>query len=243
MGDVEKGKSGRNLECVVRRGSMGEGGGERWVKEEDVVVEVSGSGNEEEEEGGGVLKRSAERRGRRAVMRSIAMIGPAVMVSESRSGKARADEIGIASSSAAAAGDANGGTTGDGQQQQQRATGGDTSAPINAPSDPISMSPSVSADANPAKTTATPEKPEMRIARKKPGFAELESVRAELEEKELLLLSQSKELLQKEQTVLVLQERLEIEQRLRELLVAEKEKALEEAALARGFCGVSRLAP
>ena len=63
------------------------------------------------------------------------------------------------------------------------------------------------------------------------------------EEKELLLLSQTKELLQKEQTVLVLQERLEIERRLRELLVAEKEKALEEAALARGFCGVSRLSP
>ena len=83
----------------------------------------------------------------------------------------------------------------------------------------------------------------MRPARKKPGFAELESVRAELEEKELLLLSQSKELQQKEQTVLVLQERLEIERRLRELLIAEKEKALEEAALARGFCGVSRLAP
>ena len=77
--------------------------------------------------------------------------------------------------------------------------------------------------------------------KKKPSFAEIEQIRAELAEKELLLLSQSKELQQKEQTLMVLQERLEIERRLRELLIAEKEKAMEEAALARGFCGISRL--
>lgn len=77
--------------------------------------------------------------------------------------------------------------------------------------------------------------------KKKPSFAEIEQIRGELAEKELLLLSQSKELQQKEQTLMVLQERLEIERRLRELLIAEKEKAMEEAALARGFCGISRL--
>lgn len=72
---------------------------------------------------------------------------------------------------------------------------------------------------------------------------ELEEIRGELAEKELVMLEKEKELLDKEQTLMVLREELEIERKLRALLIKEKEKALEEAALAMGLCGGGSMLP
>ncbi|GMH35177.1 hypothetical protein BSKO_03045 [Bryopsis sp. KO-2023] len=72
---------------------------------------------------------------------------------------------------------------------------------------------------------------------------ELEETRAELAEKQITLLLKEKELLEKEQTLRVLREELELERKLRALLTKEKEKAEEEAALAMGLCSGANLLP
>ncbi|CAK0787497.1 hypothetical protein CVIRNUC_010717 [Coccomyxa viridis] len=72
--------------------------------------------------------------------------------------------------------------------------------------------------------------------RKKGRIRELEEIRAELAEKELVLLGKEQELLEKDQSVQVLREELDLERKLRTLLTKEKEKAEEEAALAMGLC-------
>ncbi|CAL5222500.1 g4874 [Coccomyxa viridis] len=72
--------------------------------------------------------------------------------------------------------------------------------------------------------------------RKKGRIRELEEIRAELAEKELVLLGKEQELLERDQSVQVLREELDLERKLRTLLTKEKEKAEEEAALAMGLC-------
>lgn len=83
---------------------------------------------------------------------------------------------------------------------------------------------------------AAEEEQKKSRGRKKGRIRELEEIRAELAEKELVLLGRERELLEKEQTVSVLREELEIERKLRALLTKDKSKAEEEAALAIGLC-------
>lgn len=68
-------------------------------------------------------------------------------------------------------------------------------------------------------------------------------VRAALAEKELMLLQKEAELLDREQTLLVLTEELELERKLRALLSKEKDQAEEEAALAMGLCTGGAMLP
>lgn len=74
-------------------------------------------------------------------------------------------------------------------------------------------------------------------------FVELEEIRAQLAEKQYILLEKEAELLQKDQTVMVLQEELDLERKLRALLTKEKEKAEEQAALAMGLCTGGAMLP
>jgi len=72
---------------------------------------------------------------------------------------------------------------------------------------------------------------------------ELEEIRAELAEKELVLLGKERALAEREQSLAVLREELEIERKLRALVGKQKEKAEEEAALARGLCSGGSMLP
>jgi len=79
--------------------------------------------------------------------------------------------------------------------------------------------------------------------RRKGRIRELEEMRQELAENEIILLEKEKQLLAQEQTLQVLQEELELEKKLRALLTKEKDKANEEAALAIGLCSQGSLLP
>ena len=72
---------------------------------------------------------------------------------------------------------------------------------------------------------------------------ELEAIKNELAEKELVLLGKERELEAREQSLAVLREELEIERKLRALVGKQKEKAEEEAALARGLCSGGSMLP
>ncbi|KAK9809966.1 hypothetical protein WJX72_002744 [[Myrmecia] bisecta] len=82
-----------------------------------------------------------------------------------------------------------------------------------------------------------------RRRRKKGRIRELQELRTELAEKEGVLLSKEEELLDRDQTVVVLREELDLERKLRALLTKEKEKAEEEAALAMGLCAGGSMLP
>jgi hypothetical protein len=58
-----------------------------------------------------------------------------------------------------------------------------------------------------------------------------------------VLVGKERELLEKEQTLLVLREELEVERKLRALVTKEKEKAEEEAALAQALCTGGSMLP
>eukprot|EP00210_Caulerpa_lentillifera_P003235 g3089.t1 len=78
---------------------------------------------------------------------------------------------------------------------------------------------------------------------RKGRLRELEETQAELAQKELELLQKQQELHQRDQSLLVLQEELELERKIRALLTREKEQANEEAALARGLCAGANMLP
>ncbi|KAF5840247.1 hypothetical protein DUNSADRAFT_17350 [Dunaliella salina] len=90
---------------------------------------------------------------------------------------------------------------------------------------------------------AEEEKRKQRRRQKKGRIRELEEARALIAENQLILLGKEAELLQKEQTLDVLKEQLDLERKLRALLTKEKEKAEEEAALAMGLCTGSAMLP
>ncbi|CAL8460522.1 g51 [Coccomyxa elongata] len=105
----------------------------------------------------------------------------------------------------------------------------------SSPKQPKSAS-SDDADKEAKKLLDEEEERRKQRRRKKGRIRELEEIRAELAEKELVLLSKEQELLEKDQTVAVLREELELEKKLRTLLTKEKEKAEEQSALALGLC-------
>eukprot|EP00873_Tetraselmis_striata_P035981 jgi/Tetstr1/456245/TSEL_043006.t1 len=80
-------------------------------------------------------------------------------------------------------------------------------------------------------------------AKRRNKLQELQEVRGSLRRKQVEILEKQEELLEKDQTVQVLQMELELERNLRELLIKEKEKAEEQAKLALGLCGQSYLLP
>ncbi|MEW5304382.1 MAG: hypothetical protein WDW36_006993 [Sanguina aurantia] len=82
-----------------------------------------------------------------------------------------------------------------------------------------------------------------RKSKGKGRLRELEEIRFELAEKELALLQKQVELLEKDQTLAVLKEELELERKLRALLTKEKDRAEEEAALATGLCTGGAMLP
>lgn len=87
------------------------------------------------------------------------------------------------------------------------------------------------------------QEPRKTGRRSKGRIRELQEAREELAEKQLILLEKERELLKDEQTVMVLQQELEIERKLRALLTKEKEKAEEQAALAMGLCTGGAMLP
>ncbi|BDA41590.1 hypothetical protein COCOBI_02-3710 [Coccomyxa sp. Obi] len=106
---------------------------------------------------------------------------------------------------------------------------------VSSPKQPKIAS-SEDADKEAKKLLDEEEERRKQRRRKKGRIRELEEIRAELAEKELVLLSKEQELLEKDQTVNVLREELELEKKLRTLLTKEKEKAEEQSALALGLC-------
>eukprot|EP01023_Acetabularia_acetabulum_P047819 TRINITY_DN5041_c0_g3_i1.p1 TRINITY_DN5041_c0_g3~~TRINITY_DN5041_c0_g3_i1.p1 ORF type:complete len:256 (-),score=62.50 TRINITY_DN5041_c0_g3_i1:2544-3311(-) len=110
------------------------------------------------------------------------------------------------------------------QQQQQKMS----AAPLD----------SVQLDEEAQKRLINEEEERRKAQRKKKKgrIRELEEIRSTLAEKEIILLGKEKELLEKEQSIEVLQQELELERKLRTLLTKEKERAEEEAALAMGLC-------
>lgn len=80
------------------------------------------------------------------------------------------------------------------------------------------------------------ERRKQQRKKRKGRLRELEEIRSELAQKELILLEKEVELLERDQTLSVLKEELELERKLRALLTKEKERAEEEAALAMGLC-------
>lgn len=84
-----------------------------------------------------------------------------------------------------------------------------------------------------------PKKPLSRRGRIK----ELEDIKAQLAVKELELLSKENALFEKEQSISVLRQELEIERKLRDLIIKEKEDAEEEALLSKSLCTGSTMLP
>jgi len=78
---------------------------------------------------------------------------------------------------------------------------------------------------------------------RKGRIKELEDMKAQLEVKELELLSKENALFEKEQSISVLRQELEIERKLRDLIIKEKEDAEEEALLSKSLCTGSTMLP
>ena len=120
-----------------------------------------------------------------------------------------------------------------------------TNADVGAPPPVTSPPPTVPATTENAtenatgNATETKKKPLSRKSRIK----ELEDIKAQLAVKELELMSKENALLEKEQSISVLQAELEIERKLRDLIVKEKEEAEEEALLSKSLCTGSTMLP
>ena len=113
-----------------------------------------------------------------------------------------------------------------GPGQSGRSDGSERPNQIDAPEDP-------------SETEPQPKKPMSRRGRIK----ELEDIKAQLAVKELELLSKENALLEKEQSISVLRQELEIERKLRDLIIKEKEDAEEEALLSKSLCTGSTMLP
>ena len=116
-----------------------------------------------------------------------------------------------------------------------------TNADVGAPPPVTSPPPTVPATTENAtgNATETKKKPLSRKSRIK----ELEDIKAQLAVKELELMSKENALLEKEQSISVLQAELEIERKLRDLIIKEKEEAEEEALLSKSLCTGSTMLP
>ena len=68
-------------------------------------------------------------------------------------------------------------------------------------------------------------------------------MRSTLKEKEFALMQKQQELEEKEQTMIVMKEQLGLEKKIRDILIEEKEKAIEEAKLAAGLCSQGGMMP
>jgi len=68
-------------------------------------------------------------------------------------------------------------------------------------------------------------------------------LRSTLKEKEFALMQKQQELEEKEQTMIVMKEQLGLEKKIRDILIEEKEKAIEEAKLAAGLCSQGGMMP
>lgn len=99
-----------------------------------------------------------------------------------------------------------------------------------------SESKSATTNAETAESKPKSEKPDRRGRMK-----QLVDLREELAERELELESKENELLNRDQTVQVLQQELELKTKLYELMKTERDKAIEESKLASGLCAQAQI--